>query len=126
MATLHAPHHRLRLSRDTVSHCHVLLVESESQARFLVSCVFADYTRLKCNRGQPCEHCVKREDAISCSYATNADLNTTGAANSSNKTQHTEDQLHRLEHLVAEAIKLHRGKTQSPVRGIVPFIAGHR
>lgn len=25
--------------------------------------------RLKCNRSQPCENCVKRGDAISCSYA---------------------------------------------------------
>ena len=125
MVMLHGRHHRPRSPRDTVSHCRVLLVESESQALLLLSCSFADYARLRCNRAQPCEHCIKREDASSCSYANNADPTTTGAADGSNKTQHTEDQLHRLESLVAEAIQLHRGKTQSPVRSVVPLTRGN-
>lgn len=75
---------------------------------------FADYARLRCNRAQPCEHCMKRGDADSCSYAT--------AADSGNKTQHTEDQLHCLENLVAEAIKLHQDKTQDPVRNVFSFV----
>lgn len=126
MATLHGHHRPPRSLRDVAFHCPVLLVESESQALLLVSCSFTDDARLRCNRAQPCEHCVKRGDAVSCSYVNTADLHTNGAADSSNKTQHTEDQLHRLERLVAQAIKLHRGKTQSPVRSGVSFIMGQR
>ena len=54
-------------------------------------------------------------DATLCSYATAANPHSTLG---SGKVQDTEDQLHCLEHLVAEAIKLHQGKTQSPVRSI--------
>lgn len=74
--------------------------------------------RLRCNRAQPCEQCSTRGDATSCSYVTAANPHSTPGADSGNKTQHTEDQLHFLENLVAEAIKLHQSRTQSPVRRI--------
>ena len=77
--------------------------------------------RLRCNRAQPCEHCIKREDAGSCSYATTGDQHTPSVDDSRKKAQHTENQLHSLESLVAEAIKLHQGKTQSLVRSIIPL-----
>lgn len=88
-------------------------------------CSFADCTRLRCNRAQPCEHCIKRGDAASCSYATPTDLPVSVGVDSGNKTQQTGEQLYCLEHLVAEAIKLHQSTTQSPVCDTISFIARH-
>jgi hypothetical protein len=65
-------------------------------------------------------------DTTLCSYASAANPNSTLGADRGSKSQHTEDQLHCLEHLVAEAIKLHQGKTQSPVRSINPSITMHQ
>ena len=126
MATLHERRHLPKLPRDTAFRSRVLLVELESQAVFTISSSFADYARLRCNRAQPCEHCNMRGDAASCSYTTTAEQHTTIGLDSGTKPQHTEDQLHCLEQLVAEAIKLHQGKTQSPVRSFVPFITKHQ
>ncbi len=121
MATLHGRHYLPRSTKGTAFHCRVLLVELESQANWVTSTSLIDYARLRCNRAQPCEHCNTRGDAISCSYATAAAPHTILDTDSGNKTQHTEKQLHNLEHLVAEAIKLHQDNTQSPVGGINPL-----
>ena len=126
MATLRGPHHLPRSPRDNAFQRPVLRVESESQASVALLSSLADYARLKCNRAQPCEHCSKRGDVASCSYATTADLHTTIGADSSKKAKHTKDQLHCLEHLVAEAINLHHDKTQSPVRSTLPLPTSHQ
>ena len=122
MATVHGHRHLLKSRKDNAFHLPVLHVESESQAIFASPRSHADYARLRCNRAQPCEHCTKRGDVASCSYAMTADPQATVSMDSSKKAQHTKDQLHCLEHLVAEAIKLHRGQTQSPVCSTFPFV----
>lgn len=121
MATLHELHHLPRSSRDTVFLSHVVHAESGSETICVLSSSVADCARLRCNRAEPCEHCTKRGDGASCSYATLGDLHTHTDVNSGKKIEHAGKQLHCLENLVVEAIKIHNGRTQSPVRNIVPF-----
>ena len=125
MATLHGRHYLLRSPKGTAFRCRVLLVELESQANSATSSSFADYARLRCNRAQPCEQCNTRGDTASCSYATAATPHANSGTDSGNKTQYTENQLHDLEYLVAEAIKLHQDNTQSLVSSVIP-LPGHQ
>ena len=57
--------------------------------------------RLKCNRTQPCENCVKRGDAMSCSYAVpGSRKKSSGASSSSNNPGDMQNRIDRLEGLV--------------------------
>ncbi|KAJ3572794.1 hypothetical protein NPX13_g4927 [Xylaria arbuscula] len=54
-------------------------------------------TSLKCNRGLPCETCVKRHKISQCHYAANANRNPSGAS----KQREIKDRLNSLEKLVS-------------------------
>lgn len=57
--------------------------------------------RLKCNRTQPCENCVKRGDAMSCSYAApGSRKKNAGASPSNNNPGDMQNRIDRLEGLV--------------------------
>lgn len=58
--------------------------------------------RLKCNRSSPCENCVKRGDASSCSYASPSNRNKRNAQShgSSNSPDDMQNRIDRLEGLV--------------------------
>ena len=61
----------------------------------------ADVLRLKCNRSQPCENCVKRGDAMSCSYAAPGSRKKQSASSqSSNSPDDMQNRIDRLEGLV--------------------------
>jgi hypothetical protein len=67
---------------------------------FLVSEYEADFCRLKCNRGHPCDNCTKRGDAGSCTYATpgsrKKSASSTGSATSPDDMQNRIDRLEGL------------------------------
>lgn len=89
---------------------HALLAETEStlsslsarRTRILNELMGANPTRrLKCNRTQPCENCVKRGDAMSCSYAAPGSRKKTSVASpSSNNPGDMQNRIDRLEGLV--------------------------
>jgi hypothetical protein len=54
--------------------------------------------RLKCNRGSPCDTCVKRNKQSSCEYAGNANRDTT-------KHSNTGDRLQNLENIVLQFVQ---------------------
>ena len=60
----------------------------------------ADYGRLKCNRGHPCDNCTKRGDTGSCTYATpgsrKKSSSSTGSATSPDDMQNRIDRLEGL------------------------------
>lgn len=57
--------------------------------------------RLKCNRTQPCENCVKRGDALSCSYAAPGSRKKhSGTSSSSSGPGDMQNRIDRLEGLV--------------------------
>ncbi|KAL8761348.1 MAG: hypothetical protein Q9184_002512 [Pyrenodesmia sp. 2 TL-2023] len=57
--------------------------------------------RLKCNRTQPCENCVKRGDAMACSYAAPGSRKKhSGASSSSSGPGDMQNRIDRLEGLV--------------------------
>ena len=56
--------------------------------------------RLKCNRTQPCENCVKRGDAMSCSYAAPGSRKKQNSSSSSSSPDGMQDRIDRLEGLV--------------------------
>lgn len=57
--------------------------------------------RLKCNRSQPCENCVKRGDAMSCSYAApGSRKKQSSSSQSSNSPGDMQNRIDRLEGLV--------------------------
>ena len=57
--------------------------------------------RLKCNRSQPCENCVKRGDALSCSYAApGSRKKPSGSLSSTNNPGDMQNRIDRLEGLV--------------------------
>ena len=57
--------------------------------------------RLKCNRSQPCENCVKRGDSMSCSYAAPGSRKKhSSASSSSNGPDDMQNRIDRLEGLV--------------------------
>lgn len=94
----------------TVCRSHALLAETEStpsssSARRTYGpneLVGANSVRrLKCNRTQPCENCVKRGDAMSCSYAAPGSRKKTSVASpSSNNPGDMQNRIDRLEGLV--------------------------
>lgn len=58
-------------------------------------------SRLKCNRSQPCENCVKRGDAISCSYAAiGTRKKQSTLSHSNNSADSMQNRIDRLEGLV--------------------------
>ncbi|KAI1363857.1 hypothetical protein F5Y08DRAFT_225571 [Xylaria arbuscula] len=62
-----------------------------------VSCEPCRTRKLKCNRGLPCETCVKRHKISQCHYAANANRNPPGAS----KQREIKDRLNSLEKLVS-------------------------
>ncbi|KAI4231447.1 MAG: hypothetical protein LQ349_005603 [Xanthoria aureola] len=69
--------------------------------RVPLSCAPCRSRKLKCNRTQPCENCVKRGDAMSCSYAAPGSRKKTSVASpSSNNPGDMQNRIDRLEGLV--------------------------
>ncbi|KAL8689447.1 MAG: hypothetical protein Q9224_004637 [Gallowayella concinna] len=69
--------------------------------RVPLSCAPCRNRKLKCNRTQPCENCVKRGDAMSCSYAAPGSRKKgSGASSSSNGPDDMQNRIDRLEGLV--------------------------
>ncbi|KAL8909983.1 MAG: hypothetical protein Q9171_004716 [Xanthocarpia ochracea] len=69
--------------------------------RVPLSCAPCRNRKLKCNRTQPCENCVKRGDAMSCSYAApGSRKKISGASSSSNNPGDMQNRIDRLEGLV--------------------------
>ncbi|CAO1606326.1 hypothetical protein XANCAGTX0491_009825 [Xanthoria calcicola] len=69
--------------------------------RVPLSCAPCRNRKLKCNRTQPCENCVKRGDAMSCSYAAPGSRKKTSVASpSSNNPGDMQNRIDRLEGLV--------------------------
>lgn len=125
MAISHRGHRLLRSLRETAFRCPVHRVESESWAMFSMFSSCANCVGLRCNRTQPCEHCIKRGDVTSCSYASTTDLPTPIGEGGSRKTQNTEERLHYLGRLMAKAIELHQDQSQITVRNIASLITRH-
>ena len=64
-----------------------------------------DSTRLKCNRGHPCDNCTKRTDAASCTYVTPGTRKKSAtAAGSNNSPDEMQNRIDRLEGLVLSLI----------------------
>lgn len=59
----------------------------------------ANVRRLKCNRSNPCENCVRRGDAASCSYAPSGSRKKNQSQGSGNPND-MQDRINRLEGLV--------------------------
>ncbi|KEY74812.1 hypothetical protein S7711_06499 [Stachybotrys chartarum IBT 7711] len=58
------------------------------------------FRRLKCNRGLPCDSCVRRDKSSSCTYAVNANRTKTGPS----KPRDVKDRLSVLENLVSSLL----------------------
>ncbi|KAK1761707.1 hypothetical protein QBC33DRAFT_614721 [Phialemonium atrogriseum] len=69
----------------------------EKRNRPPVSCEPCRSRKLKCNRASPCDTCIKRNQAPSCQYATNANRGKPGVFKKSNVT----DRLKNLEDFVS-------------------------
>lgn len=67
-----------------------------------IDLIFAHhFNRLKCNRSHPCENCVKRGDATSCTYAqTGSRKKNTPSQSASNSPDDMQNRIDRLENLV--------------------------
>lgn len=70
--------------------------------RVPLSCAACRHRKLKCNRTSPCENCVRRGDAASCSYATpGTRKKSSSASNGSSSTpDDMQNRIDRLEGLV--------------------------
>ncbi|KAH8692204.1 putative C6 transcription factor [Talaromyces proteolyticus] len=69
--------------------------------RVPLSCAPCRQRKLKCNRSHPCENCVKRGDASSCSYAQLGSRKKSSATqSSSNSPDDMQNRIDRLESLV--------------------------
>ncbi|KAL3478995.1 fungal-specific transcription factor domain-containing protein [Aspergillus californicus] len=69
--------------------------------RVPLSCGPCRHRKLKCNRSHPCENCVKRGDASSCTYAqTNSRKKNSASQSASNSPDDMQNRIDRLEGLV--------------------------
>ncbi|KAI9374394.1 fungal-specific transcription factor domain-containing protein [Aspergillus egyptiacus] len=69
--------------------------------RVPLSCGPCRHRKLKCNRAHPCENCVKRGDARSCTYVqTNARKKNSASQAASNSPDDMQNRIDRLESLV--------------------------
>lgn len=67
---------------------------------WLKSIFFPNSSRLKCNRTNPCENCVKRGDAASCNYAQPNSRKKNSTQQVSNTPDDMQNRIDRLEGLV--------------------------
>lgn len=72
-------------------------------------------SKLRCDRGQPCSSCVKRDEAASCSYQRSP-----GSRNVSSRSAVAEDRLMHLEDMVTQLIQ----KPASTILNDVALFAG--
>ncbi|KAI9172634.1 Fusarisetin A cluster transcription factor fsa6 [Paramyrothecium foliicola] len=72
----------------------------EKRNRPPVSCEPCRTRKLKCNRAQPCDSCIKRDKASACHYAANATRNKSTSA----KPRDLKDRLNSLENLVSSLL----------------------
>ncbi|KAH6874400.1 fungal-specific transcription factor domain-containing protein [Thelonectria olida] len=82
----------------------------EKRNRPPVSCEPCRTRKLKCNRGLPCDTCIKRGKRTTCHYAPNADRNV-------NKRASVSDRLKNIEGLIASLIPNVPHTSTSPVLG---------
>ncbi|OQE07045.1 hypothetical protein PENVUL_c015G08785 [Penicillium vulpinum] len=68
--------------------------------RVPLSCGPCRHRKLKCNRSNPCENCVKRGDAASCNYAQTNSRRKNPSQQSSNTPDDMQNRIDRLEGLV--------------------------
>ncbi|KAJ5781156.1 hypothetical protein N7457_006316 [Penicillium paradoxum] len=68
--------------------------------RVPLSCGPCRHRKLKCNRSNPCENCIKRGDAASCNYAQANSRKKNSAQQSSNTPDDMQNRIDRLEGLV--------------------------
>ncbi|KAJ5153829.1 uncharacterized protein N7500_009268 [Penicillium coprophilum] len=68
--------------------------------RVPLSCGPCRHRKLKCNRSNPCENCVKRGDAASCNYAQPNSRRKAPSQQSSNTPDDMQNRINRLEGLV--------------------------
>ena len=72
-----------------------------STARSPMLLLSTDDSRLKCNRGHPCDNCTKRGDAGSCTYATPGSRKKSSSSTGSNASpDDMQNRIDRLEGLV--------------------------
>ncbi|KAI1644696.1 uncharacterized protein F4817DRAFT_346059 [Daldinia loculata] len=72
----------------------------EKRNRPPVSCEPCRTRKLKCNRGSPCDSCIRRDKASLCNYAANASR----SEPSNNKPRDLKDRLNTLENLVSSLL----------------------
>ena len=80
----------------------------ELESMFIAVCGYEDAyvvaTRLKCDKGHPCDSCTKRGDESSCSYRN--DPNTNRTKNASNgSSDRAQERLQHLEGLVMQLMQ---------------------
>ncbi|KAL4883726.1 fungal-specific transcription factor domain-containing protein [Aspergillus karnatakaensis] len=83
--------------------------------RVPLSCGPCRHRKLKCNRSHPCENCVKRGDAHSCTYAqTGARKKNSASQASSNSPDDMQNRIDRLESLVL-SLMTNGSQSEGPV-----------
>lgn len=82
---------------ECLYHVDLVAIESKSSRHGLPLSLTG--SRLKCNRSNPCENCIKRGDAASCNYA-QANSRKKNSSQQSNTPDDMQNRIDRLEGLV--------------------------
>ncbi|KEF52194.1 uncharacterized protein A1O9_11821 [Exophiala aquamarina CBS 119918] len=69
-----------------------------------LSCAPCRTKKLKCDRGHPCETCMKRGDPTSCYYGKNASASTKPESHGTNSKGKAQERLRHLEHLILQMV----------------------
>lgn len=80
-----------------------------------VSCAPCRVRKLKCDRGHPCETCIKRGDPTSCCYGKSAPASTKPEGNGTNSKGKAQERLRHLEHLILQMVDQSAPSSQQTV-----------